>query len=151
MRGTRCPTITSFASSSHGAGSRDGSSAIVVSSRPSTSTFVETNRLGRGSDIVLTRLRRGEDGANDLRVGTAAAQIAAHRAPDVILVRHGRVVEECHGGEDLAGRAESALQRVVRDERGLQRMERLFRAYALDGRDRLVLARGRERETGIDG
>src|SRR5689334_2949306 len=80
-RVARRPTTWRFASSPHGAGSRDGSSTILVSSRPSISTLVVTKRLG------ITRLRGGEHGAHDLGVRPAATEVAAHAA---LNVRFGR-------------------------------------------------------------
>ena len=58
-------------------------------------------------------------------------------------VGFGILAEQRDGGEDLAGRAEAALERVVLDERGLHGVERVRSADAFDGRDRAVRRRPR--------
>src|SRR5437762_1610153 len=130
MRGTRCPTTWSSASSPHGVGFREGSSTTFVSSRPSISTFVVTNRL------AIWRLSgRGQHGADDFGISAAATEIATHPASYVVLGWMGLVAEERDGGEDLAGRAKAALERVVLDERGLDGMQLSVVGQALNGRD----------------
>src|SRR5690348_851827 len=109
MRGRRWPTTWSLASSPHGVGFRDGSSTTFVSSRPSISTLVVTKRLA-----MWCLSSRGHYGAHDLGVRPAATEITAHATPDVVFGWIRVVAQECDGGENLTGRAESALQRVVR-------------------------------------
>src|SRR5688572_29889524 len=118
MRGTHWPTTPSCASGAHGSGSNAGTSTTFVSSRPSTSTFVTTKRLSamrRPPRHVLNR-------AHDLGVGAATAEVAAHRDTDVLLGRSRVLLEEGGGGDELARRAEAALDRIVSDERCLERM-----------------------------
>src|SRR5579862_4568675 len=121
IRGTRWPTMVSFASSPQGSGFRDGISTTLVSSRPSTSTLVVTMRL-----CVIGSppgLRRGQNCANDLGIRTAPAQVAAHAADHVALGRVRILPEQRDGGEDLAGGTEAALEGVVLDERRLHGVE----------------------------
>ena len=67
---------------------------------------------------------RGEQtGADDVLVGAAAAQIAAHRATDVVLRWHGCGIEQSLETHDLAGGAEPALKRVGLNEGLLQRIQ----------------------------
>src|SRR6267154_2363345 len=77
------------ASSPHGAGSRSGSSTILISSRPSTSTFVLAKRFAtarlRGG-IGFERGRRRLHGAHDLGIGAAATEVAAHRVAHLLLI-----------------------------------------------------------------
>src|SRR6185437_9267300 len=61
-----------------------------------------------------------------------------------------RGAEQSGRREDLARRAEAALERVVLDERGLDPVERIAAGEALDGRDAAPVAGGGEREAGVD-
>src|SRR5438105_7134265 len=132
MRGTRWPTTVSFASSSHGAGFREGSSTIFVSSRPSTSTLVVTNRLLATGRV---RLGGGQHRAHDGRVRAAAAEVTAHAGADVVLRGSGIRSEQCDGGQNLARGAEAALRGVVLDERALHAMRGGRGADAFYGAD----------------
>src|SRR5688572_11344584 len=108
MRGTHWPTTSSLTAAVHGAGSKSGTSTTFVSSRPSTSTLVTTKRLsatGPAPGHVL-------DGEQDVRIGTTAAEISAHADVDLGLRGRPRAPEQSGRGEQLAGRTESALQRV---------------------------------------
>src|ERR1041385_4166256 len=146
MRGTRCPTTWRSASSPHGVGFRDGSSTTFVSSRPSISTLVVTKRL------AIWRLSsHGHHGAYDLRVGAAPTQIAAHSASHVVFGWIPVVAQERDGSEDLTGRTESALQRVVFDERRLDGMQRSVVGEAFNGDDRPIVAGDCQRQTRVDG
>src|SRR5262245_44171111 len=103
-----------------------------VSSRPSTSTLVATKRLfatGKPPCRIL-------NGGDNLRVGTAAAQIPAQGRPDLERTRCGLLREESEGREDLPWRAVSALHGVMGDERLLQRM-RPVAPKSFDRRDRV--------------
>src|SRR6185436_14041765 len=106
---------SSGVSSVHGAGSNSGTSTIRVSSRPSTSTFVATKRLPRIGGPHRTR--RVLHGQHDLRVCAATAQVARQRGANVRLLGRAVVVQQRDGGQNLARRAESALDGVPRDER----------------------------------
>src|ERR687888_253733 len=66
----------------------------------------------------------------DLRIRAAAADVAGHRVPDLLAARRGLRVDERDGADDLAGRAEAALERVGTHERIDHRMV----AQALDRR-----------------
>src|SRR5512133_1574283 len=147
MRATRCPTTCRSASSPHGSGFLDGSSTTFVSSRPSISTFVVTNRLA----IRVALVRDGQDGANDFRIRPAAAEIPAHAAFHLVFGRVRVGVQQRRGGEDLAWRAEAALQRIVFDERGLEWTERLVSPDPFDRGDLSLCAGCRERQARIRG
>ena len=75
--------------------------------------------------------RAGEDGVHDLPVAGAAAEVAAQVVHHVGLGRRRLLVEQRHGGQQHAGRAEPALHRAVIDERLLERMEGIGVAEAL--------------------
>ena len=64
-------------------------------------------------------------------------------------VGSGFAVEQRDGGENLPGRAEAALERVVLDERRLHGCSASVAPDALDRRDGLVRARRGEREAGV--
>ena len=94
-----------------GAGFRVGSSTTFVSSRPSISTFVVTKRLA----IRVARVGGGEDGAEDLRVRAAAAEISAHAVPHVVFGRIRVFREERDAGAGRqTGRTKPYVQRVFR-------------------------------------
>src|SRR3982074_3495644 len=145
--------MPSAASSPQGAGSRSGSSTILISSRPSTSTFVLAKRLLGEADSPRTpsasagtagsvswpgslarvcpavRLRgaigsqsgRGcLHGANDLGVGAAATEVAAHREAHLVDSRIAPPREQRRRSHELARGAESALKGVELDEGSLQ-------------------------------
>jgi len=68
----------------------------------------------------------------------------------VRVVRAARLLEQRDGRHDLARRAVAALIRVASYERRLHGMQRVGRAEALDGGDRLAVVHHREAQTGID-
>src|SRR5260370_39922317 len=93
---------------------------------------------------ISIRRRRGGDmvyGGNDVLIGGAAAQVSAHPFTDLALVEIGPTLEaacrsgrrararpvdlgqHADGGNDLAGRAIAALERVLFDESALHRMK----------------------------
>src|SRR5690606_7147862 len=67
---------------------------------------------------------RGElDRFDDLRVAGATAEIAGNRFADLVIGRGGVLAEEGVGGDDHAGRAIAALERVRLPEGILQEAE----------------------------
>src|SRR3954469_1172970 len=75
------------------------------------------------------------DGEDDVVVGSAAAQVAAHPLPDLLRRAGVALVDAGDAGHDLPGRAIAALEGIALDKRGLQRVELLPVGEALDGRD----------------
>src|SRR5688572_6463561 len=91
------------------------------------------------------------DRRDDLRVGAAAADIAAHALAYLVVreprrrcghvlchvthVAAPRLVEQADGGTNLSGRAVPALKGVVSDEGGLHRVESIASCQPLDRRD----------------
>jgi hypothetical protein len=102
--------------------------------------LVVTNRLA-----IWCLSSRSQHGAHDLGVCPAATQIATHSAADVVLGWIRVVAQERDGGEDLTGRAEPALQRIVLDECGLDRMQLAVAGQAFNGRDGPIIAGDGER------
>src|SRR5918999_3646262 len=114
---------------------RAAASDSCPGSGPRVSAFVDPLRdfpvrPGLLDPAVLLATRRlrdsppgGDDRLHDSRIRPAAAEIPAHAAPDLLLVRLGGGRQQRSSGEKLARRAEAALQRVVLDERLLQWME----------------------------
>src|SRR4029079_2422134 len=96
---------------------------------------VVTKRLGIGA---LGVIGNGEYRAENLRGGAAATEMPAHASSHVVFSRIRVLLEERCSGENLARRAESALQRVVLDECRLQRMRRILATDPFDGGDGLV-------------
>ena len=92
------------------------------------------------------------DRRDDVHVGAAAAQVAAHALADLVVVerrrpRRAASSSSADGRADLPGRAVAALEGVVLDERLLQRVQRVAVGQALDRRDRRR-RRGRPRAAG---
>src|SRR5690606_26031381 len=81
-------------------------------------------------DLLLSRLGllsgRGLDGLADARVGTAAADVAAHCLVDVLVGRVRVAVQQRLRREDLARLAVTALRRASLDPRLLQRVRVLL-------------------------
>src|SRR5687767_13344820 len=110
-----------------GVGSWSGTSTTFVSSRPSTSTVVVMKRRGEVPVVPVSRIsiaigpsqncRGAVNRANDLRVRPAAAEVAAHRSRDRVIGGVPVTREQCHGGQHLTRRTETALHGVVVDER----------------------------------
>ena len=89
----------------------------------------ELERMGRGRSRARSASAQGSrgrsDGSNRLHdrlVAGAAAEVAAQRAPDLVVARRG-LREQVGGGEDHPRRAEAALQAVVLHEGALQRVQ----------------------------
>src|SRR5437868_2153655 len=75
------------------------------------------------------------DGGDDVRIGAAAAEIAAHPLADLMLRAGMSLFEQGDGGADLPRSAEAALEGVVPDEGCLDRMQFLAFSHTLDGGD----------------
>src|SRR6185503_1284117 len=116
-----------------------------ISSRPSTSTLVATKRCSATDHPPAGVLH----GAQDLGIGAAAAQVSAQRHADLRFTRGGIVLEQRGCREDLARRAEPALNGVVRDERLLHGM-RSVGTKSFDRGHRRALACGGERQARVD-
>src|SRR2546422_9944380 len=84
-------------------------------------------RTGRASRILDCR--------DDVVIGAAAAQVAAHPVANFLRRAGVALVDAGDAGHDLSGRAIAALEGVALDEGGLQGMELLSLGEALDGRD----------------
>src|ERR1700682_5064444 len=82
-------------------------------------------------------------------MGSASAEIAAHALANGGEIR-GLCVEQRQARKNLPGRAIAALQRVVTNEGGLQRMQSVQRPDALDRGDRPPVIGSPKRETGFD-
>ena len=135
--------------------------ALVVDVEHRVSPVCRRLRGGRraaGSDLAHRR--------DDVRIGAAAAQVAAHALADFVVAEPGGagahvgrrradlagavLVEQGDRRADLPRRAVAALEGVVLDERGLHRVQRLGRAEALDGGDVDAFLHHRERQAGVD-
>src|SRR5581483_11145809 len=106
------------------------------------------------------------NGGDDVRVGGAPADIAAHSLANLRsgqcspLRRHvdsgvarpagSRFGQHADRGAYLSWRAVAALERIALDERGLQGMERLRLAQTFDRYDVVVLVHNRQRQARVD-
>jgi hypothetical protein len=78
-------------------------------------------------------------GGNDIGVSGTAAEITAHVLADVRLIVGVAFVHASHSRHDLAGRAISALKRVIFDEGLLHGMKLAIAREPLDGRNSAAL------------
>ena len=93
---------------------------------------------------------RAQDRALDLRVRTAAAEVAGHRLVDLLAGRLRHALEQRGRADDLARGAEPALQGVLGDERLLDRRGATGRE-PLDRHDLVTLGRLGEQQARVDG
>src|SRR6476469_2188381 len=90
------------------------------------------------------------DGGDDVGVGAAAADVAAHPGADLFVALRVPFAEQRHGRADLSRRAVAALEAVVADERGLYRVKVLAVREPFDGDDLLPAVHHGEGEAGVD-
>src|ERR1700683_1734454 len=104
--------------------------------------WASEQRGRRGSWLRLERLCRGMDRRANTGIGSAAANVAAHRGIDVSVGRRCIFFKQCRGRHDLAGLAVAALRYLQRDPGGLYR----FRGLALEALDSSDLSPGHPRQ-----
>ncbi len=90
------------------------------------------------------------DRLDDLAVGTAPAEVTGHRAANLIVGGIGGAREQRLRGEDLTGRAETTLHRVVTYECLLHRIQPTVDGEPFDRRDLVPLALERERDARVN-
>src|SRR2546421_7542307 len=90
------------------------------------------------------------NGGDDVIVGSAAAEVAAHPVADRLRRAGVALVDAGDASHDLSGRAIAALESITLDEGGLKWVELLALRQALDGRDFVALNEGRERQARFD-
>src|SRR5262249_12515934 len=135
----------------------------IMANRASTDDLVAVGGCGHvrstpgscgnvvNSRSELTTLLGGvKDGADDLVVAGAAAQVAGQPVPYLFLARLGVLLQQCLGGDDEAWRANATLQSRVLEELLLERVQPLRRRDALDRGHRFALYLGAEDEAGVD-
>src|ERR1700733_1257124 len=86
------------------------------------------------------------NGRNNIVVGAAAADVAAHGGADGVVVGGDGLVEERRGGHDLAGGAVAALESIVLEEGLLDGVELAVLREAFDGGDFAALVHDGEAE-----
>src|SRR5262249_21007468 len=93
--------------------------AAYAAAAPEVGALTYWNGFIPGVSQQLTRLAVSvadvSDRGDDVGVGSAAADVAAHPLTDRVVGRS-PFLEERDGGDDLAGRAVATLERVPRDE-----------------------------------
>jgi hypothetical protein len=75
------------------------------------------------------------NGIGDVGIGAAAAEVSAHMLPDFGAAVRMSFSQQSSRGADLARGAVAALERVMLDKSGLERMQFVSLGQALDGRD----------------
>src|SRR5438105_4499170 len=88
--------------------------------------------VARGSSVIQPGLCV-LDGGNNVRVGAATAEIAAHLLADFSVRMSMLLMQQPQRGADLARCAIAALKGIVLDERLLQGMKPVAGGQALDG------------------
>src|SRR5580692_752640 len=127
---TQAPTADGAALSARAAAGRTNSAVGSVSAK--VSPAVPCRKPRRDSvpsetcsilPMTLRSLLGGAlDGAEDARIGAAAADVAVHVADDVVAARILVGREQCRGLHDLAGLAVTALRHLQVEPGLLQRM-----------------------------
>src|SRR5437588_748465 len=90
------------------------------------------------------------DRGDDVYVAAAAAEVAAHPLADLVVVFRVSLAQQCRRGAELPRRAVTALEGVVADEGGLQRVQPVRTRESLDGNDLPPAVRDREGDGGAD-
>src|SRR3954447_24329030 len=122
---------------------RNRASAAAAASRAVVPSTAVTNSNGFTiSPPAANRLDR----LDDARIGTATADVAAHRLAHIVVARTARLAEQRDSRHDLPGRAITALKAVVADERLLHRVEALGVGEAFNRGDRTTVDRRRQRQ-----
>lgn len=83
----------------------------------------------------MLQLGRSTPCLQNVAVRAAAAQVAAHRAHDLLVGRRGCRIQQRPQAHDLARRAEPALEGVGLNERSLDRIKSVVAGQPFHGRD----------------
>src|SRR6266550_5668086 len=136
-------------------------SSVRLTGDPRTSIAIACSPQSSGSDLGVGGLRRlgaGShgprrlaDGAHDVVVARAAADVALKGVADLVVARFGVAGEKVGGDHDHARRAEPALEAVLLPERGLDRVELVVGLHPLDRRDLAAVRLDGEHCAGLDG
>ena len=102
--------------------------------------------IGRLPLCAITSLDRRDD----IRVGAAAAEVAAHRLADLVARPGVAFADQADGRADLAGRAVAALEGVVVDEGLLQRVKRVALGEGLRSSSPRPVVHDREGQAAVD-
>src|SRR5205823_8791922 len=92
-----------------------------------------------------------EDGADDLVVAGAAAEVAGECEAELALARARVAIEVGFGAHQEAGGAEAALEPAGLDEGALEGVELAVDGEALDRRDGVAFGLGGEHQARVDG
>src|SRR5262245_40868411 len=118
--------------------------------RPASSAAASFGaRKYRKGCMLRDLLPRALNRRHDVRVGGAAAEVAAHLLAHLGVGGGAPLGQQRHRAHDLARRAVAALERVLGDEGGLHGMQRLAAGQPLDGRDGRALRHDRQRQAGV--
>src|SRR5438876_3996543 len=85
------------------------------------------------------------DGRNDVWIGPAAAEIAAHALANPRSIGGASLQEEANRGNNLPGRTIAALKGIVLQKGGLNRVELAPLGETLDRRHAVARSHGRQR------
>src|SRR5947209_19086560 len=74
-------------------------------------------------ELLGTSVSDRFDGSDNIGIGAAAADIAAHRLPDVVVIWPNRFAQQRRSRHDLSGRAVSTLKSIMLHKCRLNRMQ----------------------------
>src|SRR5438477_3964687 len=89
------------------------------------------------------------DRGDDVHVAAAATKVAAHPLANLVIVFRVSLAQQCRRRAELPWRAVAALEGVVADEGGLQRVQAVRTRESLDGDDLPSAVHDREGEAGV--
>ena len=89
------------------------------------------------------------NGGDDVGIGSAAADVAAHQLLDVGVGGTAWFLQQRHAGHDLSRGAIAALVAVMLHERGLHRVQIAGLAEAFDRRDLVLFMHRGKRQAGV--
>src|SRR5438477_5463051 len=119
-------------------------------SRPPETIACETSvARAKSNGCIAASVLRFTNGGDDSGVCAAAADVATHPLANFVFAGRVSFLQQRDTRANLSGRAVSALESVVSNERGLQRMQLSIRGNALDGRDALTAVHDGERQAGV--
>src|SRR6202163_4735201 len=115
--------------------------ADAFSARRNLKDCMAARSLGLAADLL--------DGRDDIGVGPAPADVAAHGFADIVILRPAGFLEQCNCRHDLAAGAIAALIGIVRDECRLHGMEGAGLSDTFDRRDLVACVHDGQAKAGV--
>src|SRR5262249_19441404 len=113
---------------------------------PLTNATADATSPARMYSNACITARDLPDGGDDVRIGTAAADVAAHELTDLLVGARPSLRKQPDRRHDLARRAKAALKPIVANERRLHGVQDAVARQALDRRHLAAVALRRQRQ-----